>query len=152
MKRRIFIQTSLAAGASIPVPGLAKQLIAETASLSASQSPSDDSRILPWQREVPLREAAKSVVLQKRLDPKDPLPDSGEYFGGPSMSINNLKMRTTIWGQPDRITISLDKNNVWDRRLNLRSLQAPTLKEIIVHSPLSAPIWTIARVAEFLYR
>ena len=46
------------------------------------------------------------------------------------MSVNNLKMRTTIWGTPDHITVSLNKNNVWDRRLNVRSLQAPTLQEI----------------------
>lgn len=47
------------------------------------------------------------------------------------MAINNLKMRTTIWGPPNRVTISLNKNNVWDRRLNRRSLQAPTLQEVI---------------------
>jgi hypothetical protein len=35
-----------------------------------------------------------------------------------------------MWGTPDRITISLNKNNVWDRRLNARSLSAPTLEEI----------------------
>ena len=45
------------------------------------------------------------------------------------MAINNLKMRTTIWGPPERITISLTKNNVWDRRLHY--FEAPTLKEII---------------------
>jgi hypothetical protein len=130
MKRRKFIQASLAAGAAISVLGSAKKLIAETASLRVPPSVSDQPRILPWEREIPLRAAAKSVVFHNRLDPKNPLPDSGEYFGGPSMSINNLKMRTTIWGPPGRITISLNKNNVWDRRLNIRSLQAPTLKEI----------------------
>ena len=47
------------------------------------------------------------------------------------MTINNLKMRTTLWGPPDRVTISLTKNNVWDRRINTRGLTAPTLQEII---------------------
>jgi len=94
---------------------------------------------LPWQREIPLREAAQSVVLQTTLDPKNPLPDSGG--GGESkrdgMTINNLKMRTTLWGPPNRITISLNKNNVWDRRLNARSLLSPTLQDIVegVFSP-----------------
>lgn len=35
------------------------------------------------------------------------------------------------WGPPDRVTISLIKNNVWDRRINIRALEAPTLQEII---------------------
>ncbi|HZF00352.1 MAG TPA: hypothetical protein VE344_00475 [Methylomirabilota bacterium] len=76
---------------------------------------------LPWLREMPLREAAQSVTFESTLNPTDPLP-------GPSMSINNLKMRTTIWGPPDRITISLTKNNVWDRRVNW--YDTPTLEEI----------------------
>lgn len=112
------------------MPGFVAKLIAQNSSPDASQSPFDQSRALPWHREIPLREAARSVVLQNKLDRENPLPDSGEYFSGPSMSINNLKMRTTIWGPPDRITVSLNKNNVWDRRLNIRALQAPTLKEI----------------------
>ena len=44
------------------------------------------------------------------------------------MSINNLKMHTVMWGPPNRITISINKNNVWDRRLH--EFQAPTLQEI----------------------
>ena len=44
------------------------------------------------------------------------------------MSINNLKMHTVIWGPPNRITISINKNNVWDRRLH--DFQAPTLQEM----------------------
>lgn len=83
--------------------------------LAAEASP------LPWQREMPLREAAKSATLENTLNPTNPLP-------GPSMDINNLKMRTTIWGPADRITISLTKNNVWDRRVNW--YDAPTLEEI----------------------
>jgi hypothetical protein len=84
---------------------------------------------LPWQREMPLREAARSVVLESTLHPTNPQPDIfGEPFGGPSMSINSLKMRTTIWGPPERITISLTRNNVWDRRLH--EFAVPTLEDI----------------------
>jgi hypothetical protein len=85
---------------------------------------------LPWEREIPLREAAKSVALADKLNPTSPLP-SGEYFGGAAMSINNLKMRTTLWGPPDRVTVSLNKNNVWDRRVPPRAFKAPTLQEVI---------------------
>jgi hypothetical protein len=85
---------------------------------------------LPWEREIPLREAAQSVVIKNRLDPKSPQPDWGCYPSGSAMTINNLKMRTTLWGPPHRVTISLTKNNVWDRRVNSRGLVAPTLEEI----------------------
>jgi len=79
-----------------------------------------EPQVLPWQREIPLREAAKSVSIQGTLNRTDP--------GRGAMSINNLKMHTVLWGPPDRITISINKNNVWDRRLH--DFPAPTLQEI----------------------
>jgi hypothetical protein len=85
---------------------------------------------LPWQREMPLREAAQSVALQSVLNPTNPQPDyGGGPFPGPSMVISNLKMRSTLWGPPDRITISVNKNDVWDRRLH--EFAAPTLQDLI---------------------
>ena len=74
---------------------------------------------LPWEREMPLRDAARTVALESTLHPSNPQPDIyGEPFRGPAMSLNNLKMRSTLWGPPNRITLSLMKNNVWDRRLH----------------------------------
>ena len=90
-----------------------------------------ESQQLPWQREIPLREAAQSVFIENTLAPDDPLPDWNSYPRGTTMTITNLKMRTTLWGPPDRITISLTKNNVWDRRVNPRGFEAPTLEEIV---------------------
>ena len=75
---------------------------------------------LPWKREVSLREAARQAVLESNLNPTDPWRST--------MSINNLKMQTTLWGPTDRITISLTKNNVWDRRLH--DFKSQTLQEI----------------------
>jgi hypothetical protein len=86
---------------------------------------------LPWQREIPLREAAKSLFYKKPLHPNNPQPDWGSYPSGNAMPINNLKMRTTLWGPPERVTVSLTKNNVWDRRVNTRGFEFPTLREII---------------------
>lgn len=87
--------------------------------------PAADTPLLPWQREPPLREAARAITLESTLNPTNPQPDIfGEPFNGPAMSINSLKMRTTLWGPPNRITISLNKNNVWDRRLH--EFTAPT--------------------------
>ena len=89
-------------------------------SVGLTSNISDGSIPLPWQREMPLKEAAQYVVVNGTLNPTN--PNSG------AMGINNLKMRTTLWGSPDRITISLTKNNVWDRRINW--YEAPTLNEI----------------------
>jgi hypothetical protein len=89
------------------------------------------SQELPWQREIPLREAARSVFIENTLAPDDPLPDWNSWPRGTTMTITNLKMRTTLWGPPDRITISLNKNDVWDRRVNPRGFEAPTLEEIV---------------------
>jgi hypothetical protein len=89
-------------------------LKSEPALATAAQQP------LPWKREISLREAAQTTLVQGPLNPTDP--------GRSAMSINNLKMHTVMWGPPNRITISINKNNVWDRRLH--EFQAPTLQEI----------------------
>jgi hypothetical protein len=78
---------------------------------------------------MPLRKATESAFIKNVFNPTNPQLDYGGYpFNGPAMAINNLKMRTTIWASPDRVTISLNKNNVWDRRLH--EFKAPTLKDI----------------------
>ena len=102
---------------------VAAMTIAFSAARSRPQTvnPQDGSSSLPWQREVSLREAARSVTLTSPLDTTEP-------NGSSTMSIDNLKMHTVLWGPPDRITISLTKNNVWDRRLHM--FKSPTLQEL----------------------
>ncbi|MGC1460795.1 MAG: twin-arginine translocation signal domain-containing protein [Terracidiphilus sp.] len=118
MKRRNFIKSSLVAGAALAVPEVLTGLAA-----NAESEPT-----LPWQREIPLREAAKSITLEGTLNAVGPSGGFGQGGGGAASSVNNLKMRTAIWGPPERITISINKNNVWDRRLH--DYRAPTLQEI----------------------
>ena len=87
---------------------------------------------LPWEREVPLKEAANKVFLLSTLDSMNSLPNRKCYpHDGKAMTINNLKMRTTLWGPPHKVTISLTKNDVWDRRVNSRGFVAPTMQEIV---------------------
>jgi hypothetical protein len=119
IKRRSFMKTSLVAGTAIAVPGL----LAEMAPSAAAQTAP-----LPWEREIPLKEAAKSVNIESTLIATGPMGNSGGLFGSGGMSVNNLKMRTMMWGPPERITVSMNKNNVWDRRLHL--FKAPTIEEI----------------------
>jgi len=108
-----------------------KLLIRVTPLFFAALPAGSEQQTLPWHREIPLREAARSVFLTNTLNATNPLPDWSCYPKGQAMTINNLKMRTTLWGRPDRVTISLMKNNVWDRRMNPRGLTAPTLQEIV---------------------
>jgi hypothetical protein len=130
MKRRRFIKTSLAAGASLMAPAPLCRLAAQSVSPAASPPVSETATpMLPWVREIPLREAASKVTVESMLNPDDPQPDyGGNPFGGRAMTINNLKMRTTLWGPPERITISLNKNDVWDRRLH--EFRVPTLQDL----------------------
>ena len=94
-----------------------------TSLTAKSQTPS-------WEREIPLWQAAQTVTLEGTLNATNPTSRSG-------MSINNLKIHSVLWGPPNRITISLNKNNVWDRRLH--EFHAPTLQEMTegAFSPLN---------------
>ena len=116
MKRRSFLKSTLAASATLAVPNLVGELAAQAV-----------PNTLPWKREISLLEAAQSVKLEGSLNATG---ESGGFGGGGggSPSINNLKMRTILWGPSDRITVSLTKNNVWDRRLHM--YKAPTLEEM----------------------
>src|ERR1700761_9345644 len=118
IQRRKFIKNTLALGAAMAMPDFITKAVAHPAAPRIAPA-------LPWQREIPLRVAAKSVNIEATLNARSPLP-GGRAEG--AMSINNLKMRTTIWGPADRITVSLTKNNVWDRRVNW--YEPPTLEEI----------------------
>lgn len=82
----------------------------------------------PWESARPLRELAREAVVTARLQAADAQPDVDAYPAGSALPICSLKMRTTLWGTPDRLTLSLMKNNVWDRRIN--PAPAPTLAEI----------------------
>jgi hypothetical protein len=125
VRRSVNSRSGECSAPACPLALLAILLGAALPAFSAEPQP------LPWEREISLREAARSVVMKNTLNPTNPLPDWSCYPKGQAMTINNLKMRTTLWGTPDRVTISLMKNNVWDRRINTRGLTAPTLQEIV---------------------
>jgi Glycosyl hydrolase family 95 catalytic domain len=85
---------------------------------------------LPWNREMPLREAARSVVVEAMLDPSDPSPHvlGGSWPRGRSMGITNPDIKSSLWGPPHRITLSMLKTDVHDRRVKWPRIV--TLKEI----------------------
>ena len=80
--------------------------------------------VLPWEREISLKEAARSAVLTSTLDPQQ--PTQGANVG--RFTLGNTQIRSSLWGPSDRVTLSVMKTDVWDRRYGI----APTLtlKEI----------------------
>ena len=93
-----------------------------------------------WEGQPSLVELSKGAWIESALQSLDAQPDFGAYPMGHAMVISSLGMRTTLWGTPDRVTFSLMKNDVFDRRIHRP--HAPTLAEIIegANSPINAQI------------
>ena len=91
----------------------------------------EDTKLLPWNIERPLKDFAKESFIVKTLNPTDPQPDVAAWPPGPSLQLLNPSIRSTIWGPANKVTISLIKNDVWDRRITHKKFTAPTLQEII---------------------
>lgn len=73
----------------------------------------------PWQREIALADAARSVKITAPLDPEQPTQTTsvGRF------TLSNTQVRSSLWGPSARPTISILKTDVWDRRYGI----APTL-------------------------
>ena len=99
----------------------------------------NESRPL-WEGQPSLAELSRGATIQSELQSLDAQPDFGAYPVGHAMVISSLGMRTTLWGTPDRVTFSLMKNDVFDRRIHRP--HAPTLAEIIdgANAPINAQI------------
>ena len=76
---------------------------------------------LPWKREIPLRVAARSVFVEGILHPSDPTPnvlglhqDAGQTL---TMALTNPALKSSLWGPSHRITLSIIKTDVQDRRV-----------------------------------
>jgi hypothetical protein len=81
-----------------------------------------------WEKEASLRDLSRSATVTGVLQANDPQPGFEAWPSGRAFLISNLAMRTTLWGTPDSITVSLMKNDVFDRRVP--PVHAPTLAEI----------------------
>lgn len=70
-----------------------------------------------WNREPSFWELAQEVT-QRQLLPRHPqikacFPEAAEQ---PAVDLCTRKLRISLWGPPDRLTLTLGKNDVWDRR------------------------------------
>jgi hypothetical protein len=96
-----------------------------SALLVASAHPAEISPpVLPWQREIPLREAAKAAKITATLDPQQPTQTANVS----RLTLSNLQLRSSLWGPSNRPTLSLLKTDVWDRRYGIAPIV--TLAEI----------------------
>ncbi len=69
-----------------------------------------------WDSEVPLATVARECSLQYAVSRTNPQPmGMTESDGTPNLS--NPKMTIALWGPPDQLTLSINKNDVWDRRM-----------------------------------
>ncbi|MFZ4396397.1 MAG: glycoside hydrolase family 95-like protein [Kiritimatiellia bacterium] len=95
----------------------------------------DRATIRLWDREPPLRDAARKYRLVRTLSPafgwEGPrgghgnIPTAGPDFTGPGkegVNISNERLESSLWGTPDRIVLSIGKSDVWNRA-NLDSSQ-----------------------------
>jgi hypothetical protein len=117
----------MAAAAAAAKGFLPKGIMAETVASSGKNGPST----LPWNREVPLREAASSTFMEGVLSVTGPV---GRTQGGPGqrggggITITNPDIKSSVWGPSNRITVSMNKSDIYDRRMKFPRLV--TLDEI----------------------
>ena len=102
---------------------VAAMTIAFSAARSRPQTvnPQDGSSSLPWQREVSLREAARSVTLTSPLDTTEP-------NGSSTMSIDNLEDAYRSLGAAGSDHYQPDEEQRFGTRLHM--FKSPTLQEL----------------------
>jgi hypothetical protein len=70
---------------------------------------------LLWKNEPDLVEIAHTQTIQRLVSKGNPQPVGlNGSDGNPNLS--NPKMKISLWGPPDQLTLSISKNDVWDRR------------------------------------
>jgi hypothetical protein len=82
----------------------------------ARGEPPDVAADLPlWSQQRALWELARDQVDTQLLPPGDPQP-VGTWGVGTALPLHNGELKVSLWGPPERLTFSLGKTDVWDRR------------------------------------
>ena len=68
-----------------------------------------------WDLEPSLVELARKTIVSQPVPPTDPQP-VGKWLRGHAVNLSNRQLKATLWGTPNQLTLSLGKNDVWDRR------------------------------------
>lgn len=106
----------------------AKSTVPGTLPTKVPSSTASRSAVTPlWDLEPPLVELARTATFSNPVPPTDPQP-IGTWGGGTAVNLSTPKLKVGLWGPPSRLTLSLGKTDVWDRR---RTWEPPlTLAEI----------------------
>ena len=84
-----------------------------------------------WDREPSLGELARSVTNPCRVPPGDPQP-VGTWQGGSAPNLSTKTLKVSLWGPPAGLTLSVNKTDVWDRRLYQEpALTLQQIREIV---------------------
>lgn len=82
-----------------------------------------------WEREPSLWEAAQSETFSEPVPACNP---QSRYAGAKYVNLDTPRLMARLWGPPERLTISLGKTDVWDRRRYFEpSLTLAQIKERI---------------------
>ena len=108
----------------------------------AGGEPPDIGADLPlWSQQQPLWELGQDQVDTLPLPPADPQP-VGTWFGGTALPMHNGELKVSLWGPPERLTFSLGKTDVWDRRyfpekpLTLEEIRERCFRDDYAQNPL----------------
>ena len=67
-------------------------------------------------QQKPLWELAQESREEYAVPPDDPQP-LGTWGGGRAIRMGNRQLKVSLWGLPDQLTWSINKTDIWDRRL-----------------------------------
>ena len=87
---------------------LAGCLFSGTATFASSQPPL-------WETQPSLWELSQGVAITRAIPVADPQP-VGTWGGGSAPNLSTPELKISLWGPSDRLTLSLNKTDVWDRR------------------------------------
>lgn len=93
-----------------------------------------------WTQQKPLWELARDQMDTQPLPPSDPQP-VGTWGGGTALPMHNGQLKVSLWGPPERLTFSVGKTDVWDRRyfpevpLTIKQIRERCFGENLVENP-----------------
>ena len=80
-----------------------------------------------WSQQRSLWELAQESSEEHAVPSDDPQP-LGTWGGGRAIRLGNRQLKVSLWGPPDQLTWSINKTDIWDRRLFLE--RPMTLEQI----------------------
>jgi hypothetical protein len=84
---------------------------------SKSEAYAQSAGAPPWDGEKRLLDAAESTTIEKVLSERCPHSSDRGERSGPAMLFANPNIQSSVWGPANRITVSMIKNDVFDRRV-----------------------------------